>query len=213
MLSYLREPHFPPGKGFRYSNTNYLLLAMIVTRAAHSTLSAELRRRFWDLLHLENTYISMEERIPNRFLHVWGDNFEKGTPVRDIRYLPRTSHETITYGSSGLFTTPGDLARWAHALFGGKVLKPPSLSEMLDIDDDQYGLGVQRYRSSLVGRRTVIGHGGGNIGMMTYMMHWIERDVSLVVTINSFDAGCLKDITEDLAGIVIDHVTSVHKNP
>ena len=211
VLTYLQDPYFPPGKGFRYSNTNYLLLAMIITRATHSTLSAEMRRRFWTPLGLENTYLSMEERIPPRLLHVWGDNFEKGTPIRDITFLPRTSHETITYGSSGIFTTPGDLARWTHALFGGKVLRPSSLAAMLDIDDDDYGLGVHRFRKRLAGGESAVGHGGGNIGMMTYMIHSLERRVSLVVTINAFNADCLNDITEDLTDIILDHLS--HPRP
>ena len=212
VLTYLRDPYFPPGKGFHYSNTNYLLLAMIVTRATHSSLSAELRRRFWVPLGLECTFLSMEEKVPDRLLHVWGDNFEKGTPVRDITHLPRTSHETITYGSSGVFITPGNLARWAHALFGGKVLKPSSLSMMLDIDDDDYGLGVHRFKSGLVPGGQAIGHGGGNIGMMTYMIHWRERRVSLVVTVNAFNGKCLNDITEDVAEVVIDHLSSPVNN-
>jgi len=211
VLSYLRDPYFPPGKGFRYSNTNYLLLAMIITRATGSTLSAEMRRRFWKPLGLENTFLSMEETIPDRLLHVWGDNFEKGTPIRDITHLPRTSHETITYGSSGIFTTAGDLARWAHALFGGKVLKPSSLAMMLDIDDDDYGLGVHRFRKRLMGNEGAVGHGGGNIGMQTYMIHSLERRSSLVVSINAFEADCLNEITGDVAEIVMDHLS--HPEP
>jgi len=206
VLGYLGDPHFPPGQGFRYSNTNYLLLAMIVTRATGSTLSAELRKRFWNPLHLESTFLSMEEEIPDRLLHVWGDNFEKGTPERDVTYLPRTSHETITYGSSGVFTTPGDLARWTHALFGGRVLKPASLATMLDIDADGYGLGVQRMNKGLTGGEVAVGHGGGNIGMMTYMIHWMNRRASLVVSINAFNGECLDEITEDVSDIVIDQV-------
>jgi len=207
VLSYLQDPYFPPGKGFHYSNTNYLLLAMIITRATGSTLSAEMRRRFWEPLGLTSTFLSMEEEIPDRLLHVWGDNFEKGTSIRDITALPRTSHETITYGSSGIFTTPGELARWTHALFGGKVLKPSSLDAMLTIDDDDYGFGVHRFRRGLVGGEKAVGHGGGNIGMQTYMIHSLERRVSLVVSINAFDAKCLNEITEDVADIVLDHLS------
>lgn len=207
VLTYLKEPYFSPGKGFHYSNTNYLLLAMIVTRATGSTLSGELRRRFWDPLGLENTFLSIEESVPDRLLHVWGDNFEKGTPTRDITALPRTSHETITYGSSGVFTTPGDLARWAHALFGGKVLKATSLAAMVDIDGDDYGLGVHRFKSGLAGGEEALGHGGGNIGMMTYMIHSMSRHVSLVVSINAFDAKCLNEMTENVADIVIDSLS------
>jgi len=207
VLTYLRDPYFPPGKGFRYSNTNYLLLAMIVTRATGSTLSAEFRRRFWSPLGLRSTFLSMEEEIPDRLLHVWGNNFEKGTPERDITDLPRTSHETITYGSSGVFTTPGDLARWAHALFGGKVLKPASLATMLDIDEDDYGLGVHRLKKGLTGGEVAVGHGGGNIGMMSYMIHSLNRRVSLVVSINAFNGKCIDEITEDVSDIVIDSLS------
>jgi hypothetical protein len=150
----------------------------------------------------------MEERIPNNLLHVWGDNFEKGTHVRDITYLPRTSHETITYGSSGIFTTPAELARWTQAVFNGKVLNPNSLAMMLDIDDDDYGLGVHRFRKGLVGGEEAVGHGGGNIGMMTYMIHWPRKRASLVVSINAFNADCLNGIMENVASIVVDSLSS-----
>ena len=207
VLSYLQDPYFAAGKGFHYSNTNYLLLAMIVTRATGSSLGAELRQRFWKPLGLNDTYLSMEDKIPRRLLHVWGDNFEKGSPFRDITYLPRTSHETITYGSSGIFTTPSDLVRWAHALFGGKVLSPSSLRAMLEIDGDDYGLGVHRLNEDLTAGEPAIGHGGGNIGMMTYMIHWPARGVSLVVSINAFDARCLNAITRDVSEEVLDELT------
>ncbi|MCU0411542.1 MAG: beta-lactamase family protein, partial [Bacteroidetes bacterium] len=150
VLSYLKEPHFAPGKGFRYSNTNYLLLAMIATKATGSTLAQEFRERLWKPLGLRNTYLSMEDSIPSdQLAHVWGDNFEKEGRVRDITFLPRTSHESITYGSSGVFTTAGELAMWCDALFRGKVLQSGSLENMLTMNRDaasswceSYGLGV-----------------------------------------------------------------------
>jgi D-alanyl-D-alanine carboxypeptidase len=47
VLAYLKEPPFSPGEGYQYSNTGYLLAAMIITRATGSTLAAEMRKRFW----------------------------------------------------------------------------------------------------------------------------------------------------------------------
>ena len=120
VLGYIQEPYFAPGEGHRYSNTNYLLAAMIVTRVTDSTLSAEMRRRFWEPLGLESACLPLEEPYPENIAHVWGDNFEKGSPIRDLTVLPRTSHDSIGYGSSGVFMIAGDLARWTHALFGGK---------------------------------------------------------------------------------------------
>ena len=213
VLTYLKDPHFPPGTGFRYSNTNYLLLAQIVTRATNSTLSSELRRRFWQPLGLENTYLSLEEQIPDRLAHVWGDNFEKGSPERDVTYLPRTSHESITYGSSGVFTTAGDLAVWCRSLFTGKVLAKSSLDQMLQINPaaagswcDGYGLGVFLIKKSTADGNRAYGHGGGNIGTSAYMVHLPDCDVTIVVMINSFHGKCPDRILEDMIEIVTDYL-------
>jgi D-alanyl-D-alanine carboxypeptidase len=208
VLSYLKDPHFPPGKGFRYSNTNYLLLAMIITRATGSSLSAEFRRRFWQPLGLTNAYLSMEEHIPDRLAHVWGDNFENDGSFRDITLLPRASHESITYGSAGLFMTAEDLARWCHLLFEGKVLQPSSLKEMVTIGKGGYGLGVQVFRRGLTGGEKAIGHGGANIGTAAYMMYLPEHRVSIVLMINAFNNKCLNYIAEELVSITVEHLSS-----
>lgn len=60
---------------------------------------------------------------PDRLAHVWGDNFEKGGSIRDLTFLPRASHESITCGSAGIFATAGDLTMWCSSLFHGKSLK------------------------------------------------------------------------------------------
>jgi len=210
VLAYLKEPHFPPGKGFRYSNTNYLLLAMIITRATGSSLSAELRRRFWQPQGLANSYLSMEEQIPDRLAHVWGDNFDNDGSFRDITYLPRVSHESITYGSAGLFMTAEDLARWCHLLFEGKVLKPSSLKEMMTIGKGGYGLGVEArvFRRGLMSREKAIGHGGGNIGTMAYMWYLPEHRTSIVLMINAFNGKCINYIAKQLVTITVEHLSS-----
>ncbi len=150
-------------------------------------MSSELRRRFWQPLGLEDTYLSMEEQIPDRLAHVWGDNFEKGSPERDLTYLPRTSHESITYGSAGVFTTAGDLAVWCKSLFTGKVLTQSSLDQMLQFNPasagswcDGYGLGVFLIKKSTADGNKAYGHGGGNIGTSAYMVYLPDYDVSIV---------------------------------
>ena len=208
VLSYLKDPHFAPGKGFRYSNTNYLLLAMIITRATGASLSAEFRRRFWQPLGLSNAYLSMEEQIPDRLAHVWGDNFENDGSFRDNTFLPRSSHESITYGSAGLFMTAEDLARWCRLLFEGKVLRQSSLDGMLAIGKDGYGLGVQLFRKSLVGGEKAIGHGGANIGTAAYMMYLPEHRLSIVLMINAFKNKCINYITGELVSISTEYLSS-----
>ena len=209
VLVYLKDPYFAPGKGHRYSNTNYLLMATIITKVTGSTLSAELRKRFWKSLDLKSAFFYLEEKSPDNLAHVWGDNFDNDGSFRDITFLPRLSHESITYGSAGIFMTAEELARWAHALFQKQVLKQSSLTEMLKFDGEgYYGLGIGRFKSSFTNSETAYGHGGGNIGTTAYMIHLPDFRISLAVMINTFDDKCLRGITEDLIEILTDHFAS-----
>ena len=96
VLAYIKQPYFVPGNGWRYSNTNYLLLAMIITKSTGSTLSTEFSNRFWKPLGIDHAYLSMKDSIPDVHAHVFGDNFNFGYPTTDLTFLPRASHESIT---------------------------------------------------------------------------------------------------------------------
>jgi len=210
VLEYIKEPYFEAGEGWRYSNTNYLLLAMIINKATGSNLSTELNNRFLRPLGFSDIYVSQEENLPVHQAHVYSDNFEPGEPIRDVTFLPRTSHESITYGSSGIFTTSENLARWSHALFGGGILEGQSLNEMLNFVEFSpvsnmraYGLGVEEFTRNISSGQRGIGHGGGNIGTTTYMVYLPEQHVSIVVMINAFPNKGAEVITKGLAEVVL----------
>jgi D-alanyl-D-alanine carboxypeptidase len=201
VLGYLKEPHFHPGEGYRYSNTGYLLAAMIITRATGSTLAAEMRKRFWEPLGLGSVRLPLGEPYPDNLAHVWGDNFEKDGSYRDITFLPRVSHDSITYGSAGVFMTAEDLARWTHALFHGQVLGEDSLRQMQSFGRGAYGLGLERFRFRVAGGLTAVGHGGANIGTCAYMVYLPDYEVSIAVMVNRFGSGCESRMVRDLARI------------
>lgn len=210
VLSYIKAPYFTPGEGWRYSNTNYLLLAMVITRATGSNLSSEFKQHFWQPLGIDDMFLSQEENIPSNQAHVYGDNFQFGEKVRDITFLPRASHESITYGSSGIFTSAASLARWSQALFGGRVLQPQSLESMMQAVEFRpvanmraYGLGVQVFPRSFASGKYAIGHGGGNIGTATYMVHLPEYRISVVVMVNAFPTRSVSVIAKGLIRTIL----------
>ncbi|MGB6369895.1 MAG: serine hydrolase domain-containing protein [Atribacterota bacterium] len=210
VLSYIKEPHYAPGQGWRYSNTNYLLLAMIVTKATGSNLSTEFNKYFWNPLNINNAYLSIEEDIPSNQAHVYGDNFNNDGSNLDLTFLPRASHESITYGSAGLFMTAEDLAHWCNALFEGEVLHRESINEMLKFVDigfgprkRGYGLGVELYMRRISSGERAIGHSGANIGTSVYMVHLPEHHFTVVVMINDFNHKCSQAITKDLIANVL----------
>jgi len=182
VLSYIKEPYnFAPGEGFRYSNTNF-----------------------------RSACLSIEEEIPDNLAHVFGDNFNNDGSFQDLTHLPRASHESITYGSGGLFMTAEDLALWCNALFEGKVLQSQSLDEMLEVREigsgrkkRGIGLGVERFVKRMASGETAVGHSGANIGSSTYMVHLPEHHISVAVMINSFNHDCSQAITTDLIATVL----------
>jgi len=216
VLTYIKEPYFAAGAGWRYSNTNYLLLAMIIEKATGSILSTEFKKRFWQPLGIDHAYLSLEENIPDNQAHVYGDNFNSDGSNIDLTFLPRASHESIAYGSSGLFMTAKDLARWCQALFEGKVIQPQSMKEMLQFvkfrpiaNMRAYGLGVQLYTRNFSSGKAAIGHGGGNIGTTTYMVYLPEFHVSIVVMINAFPNKSADVITKGLIRIVLKELKGI----
>ena len=216
VLSYIKEPCFPPGDGWRYSNTNYLLLAMIIEKATGSNLSTEFKQRFWQPLNIENVYLSMEEDIPDNQAHVYGDNFNNDGSNIDLTFLPRASHESITYGSSGLFMTAEGLAQWCNALFEGEVLQQQSMDEMLQIVDigfgrqkRGYGLGVELFVKRLSSGERAIGHCGANIGTTAYMVYLPEHHVSVVVMVNAFPIKSAGAITKGLTAEVLKELNVI----
>jgi D-alanyl-D-alanine carboxypeptidase len=210
VLTYIKEPYFAPGDGWRYSNTNYLLMAMIIEKATNSKLSNEFKKRFWQPLAIENAYLTLQDSIPDNQAHVYSDNFNNDGSNFDVTYLPRASHESICFGSAGLFMTAEDLARWCYALFEGKVLQQNSMNEMLRFIEFNpvanmraYGLGVQLYEGKFAFGTEAIGHGGANIGTSTYMVYLPEYHVSIVVMINAFPNGGIDGTTRGLIKTIL----------
>lgn len=117
---------FDPGEGWMYTNTNYVLLEMIVRRATGNSLGAELRRRIFRPLGLKNTsYAPTRLSIPKPFTHGY-DVLAAGSWPPDVT---RTS-PTIGWGAGAIVSRPGDIATFERALLGGRLLPPGLLSRM-----------------------------------------------------------------------------------
>ena len=195
VLSYIGPPDFAPGASWNYSNANYVLLGMIAQRAAGTSLSAAIRSRFLDPLGLTHTFMKAEEGVPGILAHGWSDMNGDGR-YDDLSGINRTSQTTASYGAGGIVSTAADVARWACALFEGKILSAASLSKMLEFRAVSaaptplvgYGLGAQR---ALISGREFWGHGGNMVGYTTMMLYApVERiSVALLFNQNFVDYG------------------------
>ncbi|NIS83083.1 MAG: serine hydrolase [Anaerolineales bacterium] len=185
------EPYGPPGVGQHYSSTNYLLLTAIIEKASGLTVAEGVERYFLEPMNLERTFMSMGEPLPAYFsaAHPWVD-VDRDGELDDLIDAPITWKVTLTHPV--IYTTPGDLACWLHALYHEQsVLAPDSLKEMLtyadtpfrDPDGGIYGLGVVDY-SELLGVH-VIGHAGSSLGYSAAALYFPEYGTAVAWLINT----------------------------
>jgi D-alanyl-D-alanine carboxypeptidase len=173
-------PEFAPGTDWSYSNTNYLLLGMVAERATGSTWVAEVRSRLLEPLGLEDTYY-MGEELPGRPL-VRG--YRGGEDVTHI------AHPSVAWSVGGLVSNARDLNRFTRALFGGDVLEPASLTQMVtpttpsppdSYPFDDYGLGVPIRHTP---HGSCWGHGGGHPGYEVATAYFPDHDTATALLFN-----------------------------
>jgi D-alanyl-D-alanine carboxypeptidase len=183
ILGLVRKPYFAPGRTIHYSNTNYVLLGVVAERVTGSSLGKEIRRRFVEPLGLQDTAFQYEEHTPGDAAH--GYLLYSGGVLDQTdgsRRVPNTSAVTVAWAAGAMVSSAPDLATWASALYGGRVVSPESVALMVDFGTvDDYGLGTRKH---VFTGRTAVGHTGGIRGFSTAMWHLPAEGVTIVVLTN-----------------------------
>jgi len=134
---------FEPGKKAMYSNTNYLVLGMIVERVTGHSYADEIERRIIRPLHLTGT------SVPGTDPFIHGPHAHAYLPLeRDgsLQLVDITAvNPSIMNAAGELVSTTDDLNRFFAALLDGRLLPDQLLREMKTTAlDSQYGLGIIR---------------------------------------------------------------------
>jgi len=113
-LAASHPPNFPPGTAFSYSNTNYLVLGLIVERATGRSLRQELRRRIFRPLHLSSTRFPTSQRFGPRLAHGYLWSAQDRQDVTAVR-------QSLAWAAGGVVsapaTSPGSPARCSADAF------------------------------------------------------------------------------------------------
>jgi D-alanyl-D-alanine carboxypeptidase len=210
-LSYVKKPYFTPGKGWAYSNTNYVLLGQLVEAVVGQPYASQLRQRYFDPLGLISTFVQVDEQAPypvthsykfsSSSIHATPQSLWDGTGVSPFRSLATAA------GSAGaIASTARDLAVWARALYSGHVLSGQGSKAMLDFSQTMsvhaaipYGLGVQEF--TVVGR-TAYGHGGRLLGARSAIRYIPTENLTIAVVMNT-DRGDPGSIANQLAALIL----------
>ncbi len=206
ILSRFRHaPHFPVGQGYRYSNTGFILLGMVIEEETGNSLGEELRTRFFDPLGLDETYFQGDGPPPPVSAQGYLRRQAGLVEITDgTDYRPTTSAATVAWAAGGIVSSANDLATWARALYGGAVLGPATLHEMIGVDatpyaGGTYGLGT---RTRTIDGAQAFGHLGSLRGFQAAMWHVPTENVTFVVLSNLGRADVNPTITR-LASIAL----------
>ena len=190
-LAYLfdEKPPFEAGKGWDYSDTNYIVLGMIIERVTRKPFYDEARRRLIRPLKLSNT-IAQEGPVMKGVIQGYageGNPFGgKDAMIENGRFVVNPQLE---WTGGGWASTSLDLARWAKMYFEGKAFSSTLLPQVLDGvpapmlgKDAKYGLCVI-IRNTAAG--ISYGHSGFFPGYLTDMMYFPDGKFAVSVQVNT----------------------------
>jgi D-alanyl-D-alanine carboxypeptidase len=168
-----QKPSFDPEEKGEYSNTNFVLLGFIIEDITHKSFAKNLKNRITKKLKLKNTYYGSAARNEKNealsFVYN-GENWE-AEPETDM---------SVTSGAGALVSTTNDIARFAEALFSGRLLKNATVEKMLTMKDN-FGLGIFQFPFD---EKRAYGHTGGIDGFHSLVGYFPEDSVVFAYTGN-----------------------------
>ncbi|GAA4529408.1 serine hydrolase domain-containing protein [Amycolatopsis samaneae] len=152
---------FPPGSKHSYSNTNFIVLGMLIERTTGHAWGDEAAQRILRPLGLHHTSVSGDRPgIPGPHAHGYQEMDGKLVDVTEL-------NPSVAWSAGEIVSTTADLDRFVRALVAGRLLPPDLLAQMTTPRSatEEYGLGL-RTPTTACGAR-VFGHTGGIPGFQT----------------------------------------------
>lgn len=182
-------PVSKPGSSFVYSNPGYKLAGYVAERVTGMSLGTALRTYVVEPAGVER-FVLQGPGAPAP--KPWALPIEGHFgPLKGADYgvggtLPCLSDSTLAVGGTAMAADAGSLARWAWQLFAGQLINERSLAALIDIDSDDYGLGIWRFYD--FPPDLAYGHAGNKPGFAPLFVVLPARQIVVVVCINDQDA-------------------------
>ncbi|MGW4799523.1 serine hydrolase domain-containing protein [Nonomuraea sp. NPDC004297] len=167
----------PDDGKWHYSNTNYVVLGLLVEKLTGNPYGEEVERRVLRPLKLRHTV------VPGNRAGVPSPHAKGYEPLPGLVDATRMN-PSLDWAAGEMISTTGDLETFMSALLGGRLISEPSLTAMRTTVETGagfgYGLGLQAYRLPC---GTVWGHSGELIGYLTFAFR-SDSGKSLTLSIN-----------------------------
>ena len=158
---------FEPGTQWSYSNTNYIVLGMLIERVSQRPVGEQIDQRIIKRLGLSHTYFPGNGEKKIRGSHPQGYHINGEGKLEDVTEMDAS----LPWAAGAMVSTPSELNTFFQAVFDGRLLTQSSIDEMKKgVDTGSggmvYGLGL--FGTPLSCGGTSWGHGGGAFGYKTH---------------------------------------------
>ena len=164
---------FPPGEQTSYSNTGYLILAMLVEKIANNSYSEFLEETIFEPLEMDSTIVRNES-------FVYPQNVALNYDENDQLY----EYTLYTYGDGGIYSSLHDMYKWDQALYTDEIVSQSTLQLAFTGytgGDNNYGYG---WMVSQHERYPSYRHGGYHFGFLNYIYRVPGRNFTYLMLSN-----------------------------
>lgn len=180
------KPHFIPGQGYHYTDTEYVLLALIIEKVSGTSLDQFFRQSIFEPLGMDASYINLKS-APIKKQPPMAQFYAGDIALSSIQSL------SADWGGGGLVSTTQDLIRFLSAFEEDKIVKKETRLAMQhwvhETKGMEYGFGIRKVSlNNLFDTDTnleVIGHTGSTASFLWYCP---QLDTYIAGTLNQLEA-------------------------
>ena len=189
--------NFAPGEDYRYNNSGYYLLGMVIEKVSGQSYEGYLKEKVFEPLGLTDTHYDLARKIIKRRSEGYSRSFQ------GLVHAPYLSMH-LPFAAGAIASNVSDLIRWQRALFAGEVMSADSLRQMTtagQLSDGSpltYGFGLSV--GELDGHRK-IAHGGSINGFRSTLAYYPDDGVTIAILANT-DGAIPGRMEEQIARLV-----------
>jgi len=186
--AYKQKSYFDPGEDVRYSNTNYILLGLLIEKIEGKPLYQVFEEKIIDPVGLTGTLFAGKDPVPDGIVRGYIDLYSNLNVIESTYY----SGWDYYTADGGLISNAYDMNVFFRALMNGQIISPGSLNEMLtwktpseqdpEFYEIHYGLGI--FKMTTPGGICYF-HSGDAIGYYANMIYFPADGTTIVYAVNS----------------------------
>ncbi|HRH43999.1 MAG TPA: serine hydrolase [Pyrinomonadaceae bacterium] len=182
---------FKSGEDFDYSNTNYLLLGLIIEKVSGKSYETFLQENIFSPLKMNDSgYDHGEQNLPNQAVGY----FKKGE--QNVR--ADQINMKAPFAAGAIYSTVEDLFKWQQAFDSETLLKQDTINVVFTPEKKNYGYGwgIGNWKN-----HKVLSHSGGIDGFSSHIMKFPQEKATVIVLLNN-DRVLAQTVAVDLSSIL-----------